>query len=348
MYKQEINNKDLVKYLINKNQPIIIKEMHQERNKNSQNVNGVIVESLTEVAVPLVQEDRLVGLILLGEKKDGSLFSDLDFDILNQISDRVALAIEHTQYLAAERKRNEEENKDKRQFQLDRFASSMAHQIRNPLNIIYSTQQSFDDLLFQVKGKIDDEFYVSLQRENKEAKACCERITNTITTILDFGRGRINLRNIKVNELLEGFDILNKLIIKKYGVALTVEIQDKLPEFQGDIHLIEEALIIYLDNSCQAVSKENYSKTVAFQVIQVDADYIRCKISDNGHGIAEDTQKVLFDVSTSTKGTEGNGLGLWRVRKICEIMEGSKYGFYSAGRGHGASFWVDLKIANNK
>jgi K+-sensing histidine kinase KdpD len=347
-YQNEINNNELIEYFISKNQPILIKEMHQERHKSNHSKNGVINESLTEVAVPLVQENRLVGLILLGDKKDFSLFSELDFNTLNQISDRVALAVEHALYLEAEKKRNEDENKDKRQFQLDRFASSMAHQIRNPLNIIYATLQTNDDLLAQVETKIDGDFYTSLIKENSEAKACCERITRTIKTILDFGRGRIDLRKIKINELLEGFDILNKLIIKKYGVDLKVDAHSNLPEIQGDVHLIEEALIIYLDNSCQAVSKDNCPKTVIFQVSQINDDYIRCKISDQGHGISEETQKVLFDVSTSTKGTEGNGLGLWRVRKICEIMEGSKYGFYSAGRGQGASFWIDLKIATKQ
>ena len=106
-------------------------------------------------------------------------------------------------------------------------------------------------------------------------------------------------------------------------------------------------LIVYLENSCQAVSKNEGEKRINFKVHRSEKDCVRFEIMDNGHGIDEQTQRAIFDVSTSTKGTEGNGLGLFRVRKVCAQMKGSKYGFYSAGRGHGAKFWIDVAIAAN-
>jgi signal transduction histidine kinase len=60
-------------------------------------------------------------------------------------------------------------------------------------------------------------------------------------------------------------------------------------------------------------------------------------------------QESLFDVSVSTKATEGNGIGLLYVRTdICDLIEGSRYGFFSEGKGKGAKFWIDLRIVNNK
>jgi len=345
-YQEEIKNKEFMEYLTYKNQPIIIKEMHHNNHKNKQNINGIIQETQTEIAVPLVKSNRLVGLILLGEKNDGSLYSDGDIHTFNTISDHLAVAIENALYMEAEKRRNEEENKNKRQFQLDRFASSMAHQIRNPLNIIFQSVDDTESLVQKNRSNIKEEDYSLIEERNKDVKESCGRISRTIETILNFGKGTIELRKLKVSDVLNGFDILNKMILKKYGVKLNINTEETYPEVFGDVNLIEEALIIYLDNSCQAVSKNEIRK-VDFKVYRVNGDYVRFEMSDNGHGIDEKTQKALFDVSTSTKGTEGNGLGLFRVRKICELIEGSKDGFFSGGRGQGAKFWIDLKISAN-
>ena len=78
MFQKEINNKQLIEYFVQKNHSVIIKEMHENGHKNKQNINGVIKESQTEVAVPLVKSDSLVGLILLGEKNNDSPYSDDD------------------------------------------------------------------------------------------------------------------------------------------------------------------------------------------------------------------------------------------------------------------------------
>ncbi len=60
----------------------------------------------------------------------------------------------------------------------------------------------------------------------------------------------------------------------------------------------------------------------------------------------EATKKKIFETTYTTKPHgEGTGLGCWRVRKICDYISG-KYGFDSEGRGKGASFWVDLQVAD--
>ena len=78
MFQKEINNNQLMEYFVQKNHSVIIKEMHDNGYKNKQNINGVIKESQTEVAMPLVKSDSLVGLILLGEKNNDSPYSDDD------------------------------------------------------------------------------------------------------------------------------------------------------------------------------------------------------------------------------------------------------------------------------
>ena len=129
------------------------------------------------------------------------------------------------------------------------------------------------------------------------------------------------------------------------------DIEKNCPEYEvnaDDIRVVE-GLIIYLNNSAQAVAQNVGSKNVQFKVYKTEDNFIRFEISDNGHGVDEDLKEGLFEVSASTKGTEGNGIGLLYVRQdVCEEIPNSRYGCFSEGRGKGAKFWLDFKIANGQ
>ena len=347
MFQKEINNKQLIEYFVQKNHSVIIKEMHENGDKNKQNINGVIKESQTEVAVPLVKSDSLVGLILLGEKNNDSPYSDDDLKAFSSNSSHFALAIENVQYLDEQKKINEEENKNRRQFQLDKLVSSMGHQIRNPLNVISGAMTGIEIVMKKYKAVMEERYYNKLEEKKNEIMVACGGISTTINTILDYGRGTIELRRIKVNDILKEFNILTQMIIGKYMISPNVEVEKDVPDVFGDIHTINEILSTYFDNSCQSVETNEGVKKIDFKIYKMDGDYVRFEIADNGHGIDEDTQRAIFDVSTSTKGTKGHGFGLVSVRKACSQMKGTNYDFYSAGRGFGAKFWIDVPVATN-
>jgi len=164
-------------------------------------------------------------------------------------------------------------------------------------------------------------------------------------------KGVIVLRKIKVSEILEGFDIQKKSILSENNIKLSIDIENNCSkaEVLGDDVRIVEGLIVYLNNSCQAVSKNVDSKKVELKVYKTSDEYIRFEISDNGSGIDEMVKEGLFEVSASTKGSDGNGIGLLFVRQdVCEEMPGSRCDFSSEGRGKGAKFWLDFKIINGQ
>ena len=90
MYQAEITNEKLINWLTSQNQIILLKEID---GKNNDILTDLTQNSPAELAVPLVQENRLVGLVLLGEKRDGTHFSDRDLVSFDQMSDQVAMTI---------------------------------------------------------------------------------------------------------------------------------------------------------------------------------------------------------------------------------------------------------------
>ena len=407
-----------------RNQCIVIKEFNNVNQKNKKNLFDFNHVSLSEIALPLVQEERLVGLVLLGEKDDGSLFSKIDFDILNQISHQMALALANAQtnllYLDAEKKQIAQENEIKRLKQHELFSKNLAHQINNPLNMINGSLETFEAIHKLYKSKIEFEDYLAIENETRSAKDSHRRLSKMVEmllkkgkryvskavfkgidsikgTILDPGnqngiwesvstgevklkpgieltqddirkltksdfdkfwpiyhqalKGVVKLRKLKINEILEGFDIQKKSILNEYNISLGADIEKNCPEYEvnaDDIRVVE-GLIIYLNNSAQAVAQNVGSKNVQFKVYKTEDNFIRFEISDNGHGVDEDLKEGLFEVSASTKGTEGNGIGLLYVRQdVCEEIPNSRYGCFSEGRGKGSKFWLDFKIANGQ
>ena len=423
-YQDEIANKELIGELASRNQCIVIKEFNGDNHKNKKNLFDFNHVSLAEIALPLVQEEKLVGLILFGEKDDGSLFSKIDFDTLNQISHQIALAIAYAQsnllYLDAEKKQIAQENEIKRLKQHELFSKNLAHQINNPLNMINGSLETFEAIHELYKSKIEPEDYFAIENETRSAKDSHRRLSKMVEmllkkgkryvskavfkgidsikgTILDPGsisgiwesvstgevklkpgieltqedirkliksdfdkfwpiyhqalKGVVKLRKLKVSEILEGFDIQKKSILNEYNISLGADVDKNCPEFEvkaDDIRVVE-GLIIYLNNSAQAVVQNAGSKNVQFKVYKTDDNFIRFEISDNGHGVDEDMKEGLFEVSASTKGTEGNGIGLLYVRQdVCEEIPNSRYGCFSEGRGKGSKFWLDFKIANGQ
>ena len=82
-------------------------------------------------------------------------------------SSHFALAIENVQYLDEQKKINEEENKNRRQFQLDKLVSSMGHQIRNPLNVISGAMTGIEIVMKKYKSVIEAKVLQQAGRKEK-------------------------------------------------------------------------------------------------------------------------------------------------------------------------------------
>jgi CheY-like chemotaxis protein len=74
----------------------------------------------------------------------------------------------------------------------------------------------------------------------------------------------------------------------------------------------------------------------------------RCEVHDDGDGVDVDVAPLIFksgnfgrEVSGGTGNDEGNGVGLWSVRKLVNVLQGS-CGFSRSPRLGGAMFWFKV------
>jgi C4-dicarboxylate-specific signal transduction histidine kinase len=156
------------------------------------------------------------------------------------------------------------------------------------------------------------------------------------------------LKEISFYDALDPFHTLLTLVKKKIsGVHYAEEIEANLPSIMAEQILIEEILLNFAENAFHAVKNNAGDKNVNLKVFSKEKSWLRVEMIDNGYGIAPNILKQLFEVPTTTKGSsEGTGIGLYRVRQICNILK-AKYGAQSQGHGTGALLYVEIPLVRN-
>ena len=205
------------------------------------------------------------------------------------------------------------------------FLSSMSHDIRTPMNAVIG-------MATLAKGNIDDKEYVS---------SCLNKILlsgnlllTLINDILDISKiesGKLVIREeeFSLSELLTSLEAIIRPQAEIKGITFTAERNNLTSD-----HLIGDELRlsqIYLNLLTNAVKYTKSNGKVSYRISEeyVDVDVVRVvmKVEDNGIGMNEDYQKVMYDSFTRESDSRinkihGSGLGLYIVKKLTDQMGG--------------------------
>ncbi len=193
-----------------------------------------------------------------------------------------------------------------------RLASSIAHEINNPLesvmNLIYLARnaspedsQHYLDLADQEIRRVSIIANQTLRFHKQASKPQAAAAADLFSTVLGIYEGR--LRNAHVQ------------IEKRFRTDQAVVC------FQGDVRQVLNNLV---GNAIEAMpfggrllirSRKGRDWTTGRQGLVLT-------IADNGTGISPAVRKQIFDAFFTTKGTAGNGLGLWVCQEIVDRHQG--------------------------
>jgi signal transduction histidine kinase len=127
----------------------------------------------------------------------------------------------------------------------------------------------------------------------------------------------------------------------RHGVSLKCEFED-VPEIVVEKHKVLQILVNLLRNAkyaCEASGRKD--KQVVMRIAN-RADGVRIAVSDNGIGIQPEHMTQIFNHGFTTK-KDGHGFGLHSGALAAREMGGGLR-VESAGRGHGATFTLDLPL----
>ncbi|HKZ39285.1 MAG TPA: GAF domain-containing sensor histidine kinase, partial [Chryseolinea sp.] len=334
-------------------EPFIIEEvLYNKGHKDEErNMAQFLQELHPEVVIPIVQSDNLLALILLGKKTNNSLYTNDDLTVFSILGNQAGVAIENCLFLESEKDRLKREGVHVRRESLDMMVSTMAHEIDNPIaSVVMSADILKEEIEDMDKSNLPDYNLGLIQRAIKSVVDDSFRVSKIIKAVREYSKGSDgDLNPMLIYEILDSYRTLFILIKKDFeGVDYTEEIEENLPHIYAEPILIEEILVNFAKNAFQAVRHNKNGKKVTLRIYKKNDDYVRIEVQDNGSGITPKILKQLYEVPTTTKGSaEGTGIGLYRVRQICEILK-AKYGAESEGEGKGALMYVEIPIYKRK
>lgn len=218
---------------------------------------------------------------------------------------------------------------------LDSYAHAVAHDLKNPIALIYG----YADLLD----------YSSGDKLEGEAREFLDRISNGCTTMTQIIDELLLLASVRK---LEDVDITpldmatiasnssNRLTLVIDEADATIVFPNEWPVAQGYSAWIEEVWTNYISNAVKYGGSPPQLELGA----TVESDQmIRFWVHDNGRGLTEEEQSQLFHEFSRLEPAKasGHGLGLSIVKRIVDKL-GGEVGVESTP-GEGSIFWFTLQ-----
>lgn len=250
------------------------------------------------------------------------------------------------------------------------LAAGMAHEINNPLGAILQSTQNIQrrlDAEFPRNQKIAQSIDLDLQkvadylkqqkvdRALSAIKEAGERAATIVSDMLSFARpSRGTTQNINVVEALQAsirlaekdynqkrqFDFKNIHIKETYA--------EPLPPILAQKNQLNQVLLNILINAAQALVAIAQKREPTIELAaQVEGQYVRIDIRDNGPGMDEVTRKRVFEPFFTTK-AEGKGTGLGLSVSyfiVTEQMKGKM--LVESEPGIGSCFTLLIPTQNN-
>jgi PAS domain S-box-containing protein len=239
-----------------------------------------------------------------------------------------------------ERKRMEME-REKLIAELDAFAHTVAHDLKNPLSILVGFVNLLEDGFSTLT---EDELKVALEGIQQSTFKMID-IIDTLLLLASVREADVETRPLDMGKIVEAArQRLDFMLEKARGVIVA---PDHWPVTIGYSPWVEEIWVNYLSNAIKYGGKPPRIELGATP--QPDG-MIRFWIRDNGPGIAPEDRERLFTsfpglAQDSLFSIKGHGLGLSIVRRITQKL-GGKVGVESQV-GKGSTFFFTLPGAPN-
>jgi len=277
------------------------------------------------LGVPLLSRGGDVMGILRALTYEPRTFTQAEVDLLQQLANGAAIALENA-WLLEQTKKQALELEEANKAQAD-FAAMIAHDLRSPLTAVMSAAAFLQDGLV---GPINEEQWKWLAKIEAQSR----NLVGLVNNFLDLSKleaGHIDL--VKEETDLKGLiqnSLDNYLILAgEKKISLRSHADTGIDRIQADPRRLEQVFANLLSNALKFTSE---SGTIEVGMSQEGASEVKVWVKDNGVGISADEIGGLFEKyrqTTSGKTAEQKGTGLGLV--ICKMIV----------EAHGGKIWVE-------
>jgi GAF domain-containing protein len=294
--------------------------------------------------VPLVNQDRVVGLITAAYMKQNLPPGDREIALVTGIARQAAIAIENANLfkdlqhhsMQLERAYRALKELDERKTQ---FIQNVSHELRTPFTLI---KGYLELLLMEEMGSLSDRQKEGLAIVAEKTEAF-GRLIDDIVAVQTIEARSLELHEINLRTLIQ--TILVNIADQGTVLELQTDLPSDLPLLSADPKLVERILQILLENAVK-FSPDGGVVTIR---ARLEGDSVRVEVQDHGIGIPSRALPFLFEPfyqvdGSTTRRFGGTGLGLSIVKQVVEA-HGGQVGVDST-EGQGSTFYFTLPVSS--
>ncbi len=306
-----------------------------------------------ELLMPIHTSEKLVGVIVLGAKGSGEVYTLDEISWLKALAAQTAVALQNARLfdqvesmsidmmrLNADLELAYQRLQEVDQLKSD-FIGVITHELRSPF---VSAGFSVQLLERYVERKMYDELHSQIQQLNNELADGRKMIDKIISfASLLSKQGQLELEETDMEALIhEAVAPLEKLAQSR-DVAVSFHLSSKLPAINVDRERMGEAIYHMVHNAIK-FNREGGNVRIACWPKE---SMLVFKVDDSGRGIPEEKLATIWDAFTQgadgvKRGVEGLGLGLPLIKFVVEAHNGQVWA--SSDEGHGCTFGFRIPI----
>jgi len=338
---------------------LIIKDAFKKEEKESlEKIRENMKKIEAALCLPLFIENKISGMIVLGNKISGDPYSQQDISLLNTLANQSSIALQNAKLYdqVHDLSENLQEKIDAQTKELksayeelkvldkakSEFISLASHQLRTPLTAI----KGYISMILEGSyGKLPG----SASKPLNNVLGSTERLVRIVNDLLniskiELGKMELNKAPAKVEELITAcYEEMEHTAEIKGLKIIWNKPKSHLPEIEIDKLKISQVISNLIDNAIKYTQKGQ----VEIKAEKTDS-VIRISIKDTGEGLTEEELKMVFEGFTRGAAgiaywIEGAGLGLYIAKKYIDLHHG-KIWVESEGKGKGSAFYTELPI----
>ena len=215
------------------------------------------------------------------------------------------------------------------------LASSIAHEINNPL-------ESITNLLYLIR---QSETMEEVRHYTTLAQSELSRVTEITLQTLRFNRQHSKAVEVDMADLLRTVMALytGRLLVRNIDADLRLRSAPRVLSLEGEIRQVVNNLV---RNALDSMSNGGrlLVRLHPQHSWRSGARGVRLTVADTGEGISPEMKPHLYEPFHTTKEMTGTGLGLWVSKGIVEKHGGRIWTRTRRGEGHGTVFAVWLPV----
>jgi two-component system, LuxR family, sensor kinase FixL len=290
-------------------------------------------------------EKRIIGVdrVVVGRRKDGSTFPMKLAVGETRRGNRIFFTgfirdlTEREQSAAMLDQARSELARLARLNELGEMASTLAHELNQPLSAIANYVQGSRRMLDRIEGEVPPTLRSALDETAKQAL----RAGDIIRHLREFvTRGDTDKEPEDINQLVEQAGTLALVGSQERGVKSVFDFSAEGGMVLADRVQIQQVLINLMRNAMEAM-RDSERKELTIRTRPIEGGRMQVEVADTGPGISEEIAPQLFQPFVTSK-AHGMGIGLSISRRIIESHGGELT--VSRNTAGGATFVFSLPL----